>query len=222
MDYAKWVNELPPHERKYAPKELYYQGDFDLLTRGRRVAIVGSRNASPEGLKRAAIIAEELVRNDIIVVSGLAKGIDAMAHQSAINAGGKTVAVLGTPLDKPYPAENRKLFDLIASEHLAISQFKPGDRVYPSNFPTRNRTMALISDATIIIEAGPTSGTQSQGWEALRLGRRLYILDNVLNDSRIAWAADMLEYGARRLMRNDLQDVLDDLPAFTAVEELVF
>ena len=92
----------------------------------------------------------------------------------------------------------------------------------PKNFPIRNRTMALISDATIIIEAGEKSGTRHQGWEALRLGREVYILENVANDPTITWAKEMMEYGAQSLSRDNIDNVLFDIPFLTSKLEDVF
>src|SRR5690606_40520122 len=99
------------------PERLLFEGNESLLFEKRRVSVVGSRAASREGLLRAKIISRTLVEHDIIVVSGLAKGIDTIAHQSAIDSGGQTIAVLGTPLNVPYPKENSSLLDTIKKEH---------------------------------------------------------------------------------------------------------
>jgi DNA processing protein len=119
-------------------------------------------------------LAAWLVRHGAVVVSGLAEGIDTAAHQGAIDAGGQTIGVIGTPLEKAYPAKNRALQTRLMDEYLVLSQFATGCPVQPKNFPIRNRTMALISHATIIVEAQEKSGSLHQGWEALRLGRPLF------------------------------------------------
>src|SRR5581483_2885572 len=170
------LNEV---EAKFAPEHLYLSGDRELLRYGPRVSIVGSRRASDEGLKRAGQLARSLVQHHITVVSGLAAGIDRAAHLGALEAEGRTIAVLGTPLDEYYPRENRDLQDEIAAEHLLVSQFPSGYPSMPKNFPMRNRTMALLTDATVIVEAGEKSGTLHQGWEALRLGRLVFLLESV-------------------------------------------
>lgn len=193
-----------------------------MLYEKRRVSVVGSRSASREGLQRAKIISRTLVEHDIIVVSGLAKGIDTIAHQTAIDSGGQTIAVLGTPLNVPYPKENTSLLDTIKKEHLAISQFPEGFPTQPKNFPIRNRTMALISDATIIIEASEKSGTRHQGWEALRLGREVYILENVVEDSNVSWATQMLDFGAQILTRENVDDIFSHIPYLTSNFEDAF
>lgn len=209
-------------EQKHLPKELFTVGDVSLLTAGKRVSVVGTRRPSEDGARRAKVVATTLVQNGITVVSGLADGIDAIAHRTAIDCGGRTIAVLGGPLDNPYPTKNRALFAEIATHHLGISQFPAGFPIKPENFPIRNRLMALITDATIIVEAGESSGTRHQGWEALRLGRQVFLLENVVNDAKLSWAKEMLQYGAEILRREDMGQLLEDLPNYTSREELVF
>lgn len=217
------LGPLSAFEQKHAPDTLYLSGDPSLLTEGRRVSVVGSRKASREGLSRAKALTEALVRFGYVVVSGLAEGIDTMAHQTAIASGGKTLAVLGTPLAKAYPAKNAPLLDTIKSAHLAVSQFPEGYPYGAHNFPRRNRTMALISDATVIVEAGENSGTRHQGWEALRLGRLVFLLQSVAEDPELSWPKEMIGYGAQVLTRETLSDVLEDVPSFTATgTELAF
>jgi DNA processing protein len=148
----------------------------------------------------------------VIVVSGLAEGIDTAAHETAIASGGRTVAVLGTPLDKAYPAKNRVLQDRIMADHLAVSQFPAGSPSQPRNFPMRNRTMALISDATVIVEAKDGSGTIHQGWEALRLGRPLFLMESLAKDASVSWPKEMLGYGAEVLSRENVDLLLELLP----------
>jgi DNA processing protein len=101
-------------EAKYAPPALFLAGPRDVLRRGSRVSLVGSRKATAEGLQRARQLARNLAEHDVVVVSGLAVGIDRAAHEGAMEAGGRTVAVLGTPVGQYYPKENRELQDLIA------------------------------------------------------------------------------------------------------------
>ena len=146
--------DLPATERLLLPHPLYVSGDVSLLAGTRRVAVVGTRGASKEGLARARRLARELAQAGIVIVSGLAEGIDTAAHTAAIEAGGRTIAVIGTPLDRYYPPENRTLQDMIAREHLVVSQFAQGARVTGKNYLARNRTMALLSHASVIVECG--------------------------------------------------------------------
>lgn len=199
---------LSPAEQQAAPKELFFEGNFELLLKSPKVSVVGSRNISPEGEKRTVLITRELVKRGITVVSGLALGVDTIAHTVAL--AGKTIAVLGTPLDTVTPVSNTELLNEIKKNHLAISQFPIGAKVYPGNFPARNKTMALISDATIIIEASEKSGTQHQAWEAIRLGRQIFILENVLQ-ANVSWAAKALEYGAIVLNKENFGHIFDSI-----------
>lgn len=210
----EYLHKLTPIERKNSPETFFYEGDFSFLEEGRRVSVVGSRNVTGAGTKRAQKITRHLVSEGITVVSGLAEGVDTIAHKTAIEAGGHTIAVIGTPIDQYYPKSNFDLQKLIAKDHLLISQFPKG---YPSaakNFPIRNRTMALISDATIIIEASEKSGTKHQGWEALRLGRSLFIMENVANQN-LSWVSEMLNYGAQILTTENYKDLIFDIPYLT-------
>lgn len=198
-------------EERYAPEFLYLQGDASLLSSAvSRVSIVGSRKATDEGLRRARKLARRLIRDGVVVVSGLAHGVDAAAHRGAVDAGGRTVAVLGTGIDRYYPPAHEPLQKEIARSHLVVSQFEPGAPPRRHSFPQRNRTMALISDATVIVEAGEKSGSHHQGWEALRLARPLFLLHSIL-DQGLAWPEEMLGYGARVL--RDVEDVLDVIPS---------
>lgn len=198
-------------ERKNAPPRLWLQGDDDLLRQGQRVAVVGSRSPSAAGQQRAAQLARKLVGEEITVVSGLALGIDTVAHRTTIAAGGRTIAVLGTPLEEYQPRRNAGLQEQIGREHLLVSQFQPGHPTLRSNFPRRNRTMALICHASVIVEAGESSGTLSQGWEALRLGRPLFLLKSVVENPDLGWPREMLQYGAFVLA--DFGELLEVLPA---------
>ena len=208
-------------ERKNAPDVLYYRGDTSLLESGGRVSIVGSRAASPAGLSRASRLAKILTESKIVVVSGLAKGIDRAAHTSAIESGGNTIGVIGTAIDRAYPAANKQLQEQIATEHLLISQFGPGERTFPSSFTQRNRTMALITDATVIVEASEKSGTIHQGWEAIRLGRPLFIMKSLV-DSDLQWVSEMIHYGASLLADESVDDLLAAVPPRTPEDVDVF
>ena len=120
------LGELTPVHKRIAPRALYVAGDVDLVRESPKVAVVGSRKASSEGLENAARVTRALVTLDTTVVSGLATGIDSMAHRSAIKAGGRTFAVIGTGFDRAYPAKNRALQAHLASHFAVVSQFAPG------------------------------------------------------------------------------------------------
>jgi len=195
------LNEI---ERKYAPRVLYAAGSLKIPLPAPRVAIIGTRKPSYEGIRDATEITRELVKRGVVIVSGLARGIDTVVHKTTINNGGKTIAVLGTPLNKFYPSENKPLQELIMKEHLAVSQYPIGHVTKPKDFVFRNRTMALLSDASIIIEAGKVSGVISQGWETLRLGRPLFLWKLLLNKG-LKWVEKMIKYGA--VVLKDVDDL---------------
>ena len=210
--------QLNDVEEKYAPKTVYCAGSMETPLSPPKVAVVGSRDATDEGLVEARAITEVLVKNKVTLVSGLARGIDTMAHQTAIENGGKTVAVIGTPLDKIYPKENSNLQKKMMKEHLVVSQYPVGSNTLPRNFVLRNKTMALIADASIIVQARENGGSLSHGWEALRLGRPLFIYKSVVDDPKIKWPAKMQEYGAIKL--DKYEDILEYLPLDIKVPEL--
>jgi DNA processing protein len=189
--------------------KLWISGNAELV-RLPSVAIVGSRKVSPEGAARARRLARELSAADIVVVSGLAKGVDTEALQSAINSNGKTIGVIGTPIDRAYPAENKVLQETIYRDHLLISQFEPGKRVFPSNFPERNKTMAAISDATVIVEASDESGSLHQAVECTRLERWLFIAKSVAENPNLRWPTSFLRYDKTRIL-NYTSEILDVL-----------
>lgn len=199
-------------EKKNAPESLFVAGDIDLCRLSRKVSVIGTRQVSETGEKRTAALVRELVKRDIVIVSGLALGVDTCAHKAALSFGGKTIAVLGTALDVHYPKENEELQRKIMAEHCAVSQFPSGTSVQRKNFPIRNRTMALISHATVIIEAGEGSGTLHQGWEALRLGRPLFLMESILQRDDLKWPKEMLSYGAQVLTRDSIDALQDSLP----------
>lgn len=204
------LGPLNPQERVYAPAQLFVAGHAEWLRQFPKVAVVGARRAGAPGLKRAAKLARILVQHRVTIVSGLADGIDAAAHTAAIDAGGRTIAVIGTPLDKTYPVKHRALQSRLMQEHLVVSQFPIGHPTTRRNFPMRNRTMALICDASVIVEAGEGSGSLSQGWEALRLGRPLFLMASILDQPGLSWPQAMIEYGAMVLRQPE--DLLAQLP----------
>jgi DNA processing protein len=193
---------------------LHFAGRESLLRR-KCVAVVGSRKATDAGLKRAFRLSAELVERGVVVVSGLAEGIDTAAHTAAITSGGDTIAVLGTPLDRAFPAQNARLQETIWRNHLLVSPFSFGSTVHKSNFPHRNKIMAALSDATVVMEASDTSGSLHQAAECLRIGRWLFIAQNIIDNSSITWPRKFLDSAAKghrvRVLReiDDIMSVLN-------------
>lgn len=179
------------------PYYLYLCGNIELL-RKVNVSIVGTRDPTPDGIARAKRLAKELTTNGIVVTSGLAKGIDTAALTAAFDAGGTPIAVIGTPLDKEYPAENRGLQNRIKASGLLVSQYPFGIPTGRGNFPERNRTMAAISAATAVIEAGETSGVRSQVTFCLQVQRPLFLAES-LTKKGLPWVDTAFKGGARLL-----------------------
>lgn len=188
---------------------LYYSGNVDVLCRP-AISIVGTRDVSDEGRRRARKLARELVAVGVTVVSGLAKGVDTEALSAALEVGGRTAAVIGTPLDKAYPAENAALQEQIYREHLLLTPFNIGEVTYRGNFPKRNRVMAAVSDATVIVEASDTSGTLHQAAECGRLGRWLFIMRSVADDKALSWPKKFIDKPKVAVI-SSTQDILDNL-----------
>ena len=201
-------------DAKYPIALFYYQGWWDLVA-SRSVAVIGTRKPSQEGLTRTRQVVQELVKNKFTVVSGLASGIDTAAHETAMEENGNTIAVLGTPLSHVYPKENQELQKTIAKYKLVISQVPVKfyeSRDYRSNrtfFPERNVTMSALTEATIIIEAGETSGTLFQARAAVNQNRKLFILDSCFRNVHITWPKKYEKMGAIRV--RDYDDIAKHL-----------
>lgn len=193
---------------------FYYQGMWDLAFTD-SVAVVGTRKATKEGEKRTQKIVQWLVENGYTIASGLAEGIDTIAHRTALALGGKTFAVIGTPLCEAYPKSNSGLQQRLAKDFLVISQV-PVLRYYSQSykinrffFPERNKTMSALTKATIIVEAGETSGSLTQADAAFKQGRKVLILDSCFQNSSLTWPDKYHAKGAIRVKgEEDLERAL--------------
>lgn len=190
------------------PPFLFLKGNVHLLNE-KSVCVVGSRNASVESMKKTEKLVKALIKRNIVVNAGLAKGIDTATHKTALENGGRTIAVIGTPINQYYPKENKDLQISIEEKGLVVSQFPPCNPVYRWNFPTRNGTMSGISLATIIMEAGETSGALRQADYALKQGRDVLIPQSAINNSSILWPKKYIKKGAHAF--KNLKEVLQIL-----------
>lgn len=193
---------------------LYFQGWWSLVD-SPCIAVVGTRSASEDGKRSASALARRLVEQDWTVVSGLASGIDTAAHRAALDAGGRTVAVIGTPLTDAYPPENAALQGEIAKNFLLVSQVpvlryrQASWKQRRSFFPERNATMSALSAATVIVEASDTSGTLHQARAALFQGRKLFILERCFQVPGLTWPLRFEKLGAIRV--RDFGDIAQTL-----------
>lgn len=195
---------------------LYYQGAWD-LAESPSVAVVGTRTPTEQGQRRAQQLTRQLVEDNFTVVSGLAAGIDTIVHKTAIERGGRTIAVLGTPITSFFPKENEALQRSIARNFLIISQVpivRYSRQTWHTNrafFPARNVTMSALTAATIIVEAGETSGTLIQARHAIKQKRKLFILDSCFTNAAITWPSKFEKQGAIRVRDyNDIRERLVD------------
>ena len=184
-------------QTEQAPRFLYIRGKKSLLHEIRTVALVGSRQATDKAKENTRRLAEALGKNGITVVSGLAKGIDVTAHKAALNHGFNTIAVIGTNLNQYYPKENKSVQQEIEKKGLVISQFSPASKTQRWFFPLRNGVMSGLSLATVIMEAGETSGALKQADFALKQGRQILIPESALNMPQIKWPAKYVKKGSK-------------------------
>lgn len=169
-DYPKLLKEIYD-----PPRVLYYKGEINFGSK--TIAVVGSRKMTETGKTAAVEFTKALVGAGFTIISGLARGVDTEAHQTAILENGKTAAVLGSGLNNVYPPENTKLAEKIASGFGAvISEFPPDYPVKPSNFPLRNRIISGLSNAILIVEAMKNSGTLITARLALEQGREVFVI----------------------------------------------
>jgi DNA processing protein len=192
------------------PLALFYQGDL-AAARGRTaLALVGSRRASPYGLNAARHLASALAAAGATIVSGLASGIDAAAHQATLDAGGTTIAVLGTGLDVIYPKGHRRLFRAIADRGLILTEFGPGTPPLKQHFPIRNRIISGLSHATLVIEATSRSGSLITARLAAEQGRDVYAVPGPIFAPGSEGTNRLIQYGAKLIHEAD--DALCELP----------
>ena len=209
---SDYPNKL--HDADHPLFLLYFQGMWDLAF-APGIAVVGTRKPSEHGKIRAKKLVTKLVEKGYTIYSGLASGIDTIAHRTALAIGGRTVAVIGTPLSHNYPKENFDLQKEIATKHLLVSQV-PVIRYDQNNpkfnrfyFPERNKTMSAMSEATVIVEAGETSGTLIQAGAALKQGRKVFILNNCFENPALSWPQKLEQKGAIRVREcEDIEQAL--------------
>lgn len=192
-----------------APLVLYYRGNIERFA-DTCVAVVGTRRCTPYGKKHAGLIAGEIAASGVTVVSGLATGIDAYAHEGALDAGGNTIAVLGGGLDKVTPVANEKLFErILESGGLVFCEYRPGTAPGKFTFPERNRLISGMSRGVVVVEAGEKSGALITARLAAEQGREVFALPGNVDSTR-SQGTNKLLYDGATLIR-DGRDVLEFL-----------
>jgi DNA processing protein len=209
-DYPSNLRTVPS-----PPPFLFYRGER-CRDDARSVAVVGTRQASEEGLRRAGKLASALAEEGVTVISGLARGIDTAAHEATLRAGGRTIAVVGTGILSTYPKENAQLADRIAKEGAVVSQFWPESPPARFHFPLRNAVMSGISQGTAVVEASRTSGAKMQARIAREQGKRAFLMASLV--TREKWAQEYIaERGAIQV--ESVEDVLHWLRSPAQVEQ---
>ncbi|MGH9785972.1 MAG: DNA-processing protein DprA [Terriglobia bacterium] len=192
------------------PLLLYARGGLALLE-APAVGIVGTRRPTAYGKAMAERLATDLAVRGLVIVSGLARGIDSLAHRGALQAGGKTIAVLGTGMDVAYPAENKKLLAEIAEKGLLLSEFPLGSFPAPQNFPIRNRIIAGLSLGVVVVEAAQYSGSLITARLAMEQNREVFGVPGSVTNKN-SWGPHILIKQGAKLVQ-DWQDVVEELPA---------
>ena len=209
--YAAPINTIGKGDPEYPeqlgdlsepPAQLWWSGDWSVMSRP-LVAVVGTRRATSYGLRVTREIAGALARGGACIVSGMALGIDAAAHQAALDAGGATIAVLGNGVDIPYPRAHAKLHRAIAERGLVMSEMPPGARSHGGSFIKRNRIIAAIAKLTIVIEAPFGSGALWTAKTALDLGRDLGAVPGQIDSPQSQGANELLRDGAQTMASID-------------------
>jgi len=191
------------------PTLLFCRGDLALLS-SIAVAVVGTRKPTPYGMAVAEKLSGDLATLGVGIISGMARGIDTAAHQGALRAGGKTIAVFGCGVDMVYPSENRKLYDEIAARGLMVSEFPMGAPAFPQNFPIRNRIVSGMSSGVLVVEGAQYSGSAITARLAMDQGRDVFAVPGNIT-SKLSWAPNLLiRQGAKLVM--DAQDIVSELP----------
>ncbi|KEQ48127.1 DNA-processing protein DprA [Streptococcus mitis] len=187
-----------------APVLLFYKGNLDLL-KFPKVAVVGSRACSKQGVKSVEKVIQGL-ENELVIVSGLARGIDTAAHMAALQNGGKTISVIGTGLDVFYPKANKRLQDYIGNDHLVLSEYGPGEQPLKFHFPARNRIIAGLCRGVIVAEAKMRSGSLITCERAMEEGRDVFAIPGSILDGLSDGCHHLIQEGAKLVTSG--QDVL--------------
>ncbi len=214
-----WDNPYYPALLKTIPGPplfLYYQGDIALLGNP-KVAVVGARTASPDGLSACAVVSRRLSAAGVTIVSGLARGIDKAAHVAALESGpGSTIAILGTALDVVYPREHGQLQKQISRQGLLLSEYAPGIGPEAGHFPVRNRIISGLSLGVLVVEAAARSGSLITARLALEYGREVFAVPGRFGADRTRGCQDLIRQGAKAVF--DVEDVLSELLPYLAEE----
>ena len=202
--FPRGLKEIPS-----PPSQLYCVGQLDICL-GPKIAMVGSRAASWHGLQFAEALAGQLAALGFVVVSGLARGIDAASHRGALAVGGKTIAVLGQGCDLVYPKQNQALYQEVVREGLLVSEYPDGTGPKPYHFPARNRIITGLCDALIVVEARTRSGSLISAKSALAQGREVFAVPGPVVAGAASGCHELIREGAHLL--DSITDLFREMP----------
>jgi DNA processing protein len=211
-DYPPLLREI--HD---PPLALHYRGDLSLL-KNPAIAVVGSRRATPYAVNASAHLSRQLVAAGLTVVSGLARGVDAAAHHAALDAGGNTIAVLGTGIDVIYPRSHQRLFRRMEEKGLILTEFAPGSPPKREHFPIRNRIISGLTYGTVIVEATSRSGSLITARTAAEQNREVFAVPGSIFSAGSEGTHRLIQYGAKLV--HDANDVVDELPATLGLQRM--
>jgi len=201
----------PPRLREIPspPLVLYVKGDIHALS-GHCVAVVGSRRPSAYGLQVARRLARDLAERNLVIVSGMARGIDSAAHHGALEAGGKTIAVQGRGMDGIYPSENKRLAEKIGASGAVISEFPLGTGPMPENFPIRNRVISGLSLGVLVVEASEYSGSLITARLATEHNREVFAVPGNITTAQSFGPNQLIKQGAKLV--GEWMDIVEEFP----------
>ena len=201
-NYVTIVDETYPqcfHQLRYPPWIIFYHGDLSLLDK-KGIAVIGARHNSEMGKKCCEDIVR-ILKEKYVIISGLAKGIDAIAHQTALDE--RTIGVIGCGIDQVYPKENYFLYEQMARNHLILSEYPAHTKPFASHFPWRNRLIAALAESIIVVEAALRSGTMHTVNEALELSKPVYVVVRSYLEKIYLGNAHLLQQGAEPLFNSE-------------------
>jgi DNA processing protein len=211
-EYPPLLKSIPD-----APAVLFVHGNIETLSQS-QLAIVGSRNPSAQGRENAYEFAAYLAKTGLTITSGLALGIDGASHQGALDAGKQTIAVTGNGLDRVYPAQHRELAHQITKHGALVSEFPPGTRPLPGNFPRRNRIISGLSLGTLVVEAAQKSGSLITAYKALEQSREVFAIPGSIHNPLARGCHQLIRQGAKLVETAD--DILEELGPVARITEL--
>ncbi|OLQ56815.1 DNA protecting protein DprA [Bacillus licheniformis] len=217
--YGQGIIPIPISSKQYPiwlktiydpPAVLFAKGDMTLLSKGRKIGMVGTRHPTAYGIQVVNHLTKELCRKDWVIVSGLASGIDGMSHAASIKAKGRTIGVIAGGFQHIYPRENLQLADHMAKHHILLSEHPPETKPQKWHFPMRNRIISGLSEGIIVVQGKEKSGSLITAYQALEQGREVFAVPGSLFDPYAGGPIKLIQQGAKAIRSAD--DIFEELP----------